>query len=372
MLANRAQAALTRVKTRRVAPGVSFVVTMLEIDGAYGEGGGQLLRTAVALSAITGRSVRVSNIRAGRARPGLAPQHIAAVRAVAALCDAKVRNLVPHATQIDFEPGAIRGGSFRFDVGTAGSVMLVLQALLPVAVAGNAPCRVVVTGGTDVRGAPPGDYVRHVLLPRLAELGVDASIEVKRRGYYPGGGGEIELVFSSAQLRPQRWEAVGRVHRIRGRAHVAQLPQRIAERMREAAQRVLDLAAKAQVEAEHEDEAAGPGGAIVVWVEGEAGVLGAGRIAERGIRAETLGVAAAREVLSDLEVGAALDTHAADQILVYLALAGAESSFTIRELTRHARTAMWLNEQFLPVRHEASEQGKVTRVRVLGHRRKAF
>ena len=345
---------------------------MLEIDGAYGEGGGQLLRTAVALAALTGMAARISNIRAGRPKPGLAAQHLAAVRAVAELCQARVDGLELRARQIEFTPGRLRGGSFRFDIGTAGSMMLVLQALIPVAIAAGAACRVAITGGTDVRGAPPLDYVQHVLLPLLGRMGARADLEVRRRGYYPRGGGEIEISFSSAALRPQRWEHPGRLRHVSGLAHVANLPSHIAERMRDAALLQLSLArvtATVDTAILGGEQALGSGGAVVIWAETADTVLGAGLVAERGVRAETLGSAAGRDLAGDLAAGVALDMHAADQILIYLALAGGESSFTARALTGHARTAMWLIEQFLPVRFETLEiDGKVL-VRVASRQR---
>jgi len=342
---------------------------MLVIDGAYGEGGGQLLRTAVALSAITRRAVRVSSIRAKRSRPGLAAQHIAAVRAVAAICDARVSGLVPRSTEIEFEPGPVRGGSFRFEVGTAGSAMLVLQALMPVALAGGVHCRVVVGGGTDVRGAPPADYVQKVVLPLLARMGAKATLAVLRRGYYPAGGGEIEFAIERSELRAQRWMELGPVRRIEGRAHVARLPLQIAERMRAAALRSLaaqGLSATVAATALDEAEAYGPGGALALWAEGDGGVLGSARVAERGVRAETLGEAVAGDIAADIAAGAALDVHAADQILVYLALAGGTSGFTTREVTSHARTAAWLIERFLGERFDIVEERGVFRVEVRG------
>jgi RNA 3'-phosphate cyclase len=345
---------------------------MLEIDGAYGEGGGQLLRTAVALAALTGMAARISNIRAGRPKPGLAAQHLAAVRAVAELCQARVDGLALRARQIEFTPGRLRGGSFRFDIGTAGSMMLVLQALIPVAIAAGAACRVAITGGTDVRGAPPLDYVQHVLLPLLGRMGARADLEVRRRGYYPRGGGEIEISFSRAALRPQRWENPGRLRHVSGLAHVANLPSHIAERMRDAALLQLSLArvtATVDTAILGGEQALGSGGAVVIWAETADTVLGAGLVAERGVRAETLGSAAGRDLAGDLAAGVALDMHAADQILIYLALAGGESSFTARALTGHARTAMWLIEQFLPVRFETLEMDGKVLVRVASRQR---
>ena len=345
---------------------------MLEIDGAHGEGGGQLLRTAVALAALTGLAVRISNIRAGRAKPGLAAQHVAAVRAVAELCQARVDGLALHARQIEFAPGRLRGGSFRFDIGTAGSMMLVLQALSPVAIAAGAACRVAITGGTDVRGAPSLDYVRQVLLPLLRRMGAKLDLEVRRRGYYPRGGGEIGISFSRATLQPQRWDKPGRLHHVGGLAHVANLPSGIAERMRDAALRQLSLAhvtATVDTAILAGEQALGRGGAVVIWAETGDTVLGAGLVAERGVRAETLGSAVGRELADDLAAGVALDLHAADQILVYLALAGGESSFTARTLTAHARTAMWLIEQFLPVRFETLKMDGKVLVRVTSRQR---
>lgn len=340
---------------------------MIEIDGSYGEGGGQLARTAVALSAITGKAIRLVNVRARRDRAGLAPQHLAAVRAVAEVCDGKTEGLELRARSFTFTPGPLHGREFRIDVGTAGSVTLVLQALLPALVASGEAARVVVTGGTDVRQAPPVDYLAEVTFRHLARMGARLRLAVSRRGYYPRGGGEVTVEVPSARLRPLVLPVPGALRRLEGVAHVANLPGSIAERMRHAA-----LAQLAGVEANGRiatrgltrDAAIGSGGAIVAWAETEHTVLGAGRVAERGVRAETLGEAVGQELRADLEAGATLDMHAADQLLVYLALAGGESSFTTRELSNHANTAMWLIGQFLPVRFAVEQDGPLHRVRV--------
>ena len=345
---------------------------MLDIDGAHGEGGGQLLRTAVALAALTGTAVRVSNIRARRAKPGLAPRHVAAVRAVAELCEARVDGLRLHARQIEFTPGCPRGGARQRGGARPRRRPRVLQALSPVAIAAGAACRVAITGGTDVRGAPSLDYVRQVLLPLLRRMGAKLDLEVRRRGYYPRGGGEIGISFSRATLQPQRWDKPGRLHHVGGLAHVANLPSGIAERMRDAALRQLSLAhvtATVDTAILAGEQALGRGGAVVIWAETGDTVLGAGLVAERGVRAETLGSAVGRELADDLAAGVALDLHAADQILVYLALAGGESSFTARTLTAHARTAMWLIEQFLPVRFETLKMDGKVLVRVTSRQR---
>ena len=343
---------------------------MIDIDASYGEGGGQLVRTAVALAALTGRAVRLANVRSKRDRPGLAPQHLAAVRAVAALCDARCEGLDLRSTQLAFEP-RIRpaGGDVRVDVGTAGSVTLVLQALLPVLIAARYETRVVVTGGTDVCKAPSWDYFCRVLLALLAQMHLRLGASIARRGYYPRGGGEVSVqVEPGVPLplalgeRPSSW-------RIAGEAHVANLPVSIAERMRTAALAALGREAEVQARLLDHDEASGAGGAITLWAQGAAGQLGASRVAERGVRAETLGDEVGRELAHDIAAGATLDVHAADQILVYAAMAQGRSCFATRAVSDHARTAMWLIPKFLPARFAVLEQRGLARISVDWRRR---
>ncbi|OGA22406.1 MAG: RNA 3'-terminal-phosphate cyclase [Betaproteobacteria bacterium RIFCSPLOWO2_02_FULL_65_24] len=340
---------------------------MLEINGSYGEGGGQLVRTAVALAALTRTPIRIRSVRAKRGKPGLAPQHLTAVHAVAAICDARVQGLELRSEEVVFEPGRVRGGAFTFDVGTAGSITLVLQALLPVMVASPASFHVRLAGGTDVRGAPPLDYLRMVLLGLLQRMGAQPQVVTLRRGYYPRGGGLVDIKTSPARLRPLRLDSPGRLIRVEGFAHVSRLPARIAERMGAAALDHLGMRgvpARCSPAALPVEEAAGPGGAVVMWMECEHTLLGAGRVAQRGVSAEALGAAVGDELAADWGANASLDVHASDQILCYLALAAGPSCFIVRELTSHARTAMWLIEQFLPVRFAVVAEHNAIRVTV--------
>jgi RNA 3'-terminal phosphate cyclase (ATP) len=346
---------------------------LIEVDGSYGEGGGQLVRTAVALSALTGSALRIVGVRAKRARPGLAPQHLAAVRAVAALCEARCNGLEPGSTAFSFEPRARpAGGELRVDVGTAGSITLVLQALLPILFAARMPSRVVLTGGTDVRQAPSWGYFCEVLLRLLDRMGLRVRASCARRGYYPRGGGEVALEVEPGEPRPLLLDKPAGAWKVSGEAHVAGLPVTIAQRMRAAALGALGgLGADASIEARSlgRDEAIGSGGAITAWAASDAGVLGASRIAERGVRAEALGEAAGRELAADLAAGATLDTHAADQVLIYLAAARGRSSFLAREVSSHARTAIWLTAKFLPARFEIEEKAGLVRVSAAAVRR---
>ena len=342
-------------------------IGMRAIDGSYGEGGGQLLRTAVALAAITGQAVHLYNIRAKRSNPGLAAQHLTAVKAVAALCGAEVQGLETKSREIFFRPGSLRGGQFDFAVGTAGSITLVLQAALPVAVACGARLRMNISGGTDVRAAPPLDYFRHVLLPLLSSIGVRAKIDLLRRGYFPRGGGEVAVtVEPSLPLRPLLLDAAGNLLEIRGHAHIANLPAHIVQRMAHAALAELAAFPAAAIDQTVVDRggAIGAGGAIVLAAQMQHTRLGAATTAQRGVPAEQLGSEAGRLLREEILSGATLDSHAADQVLIYLALAGGSSRFLARSLSSHAATTIWLLEQFLPVRFGVSQAGHLVRIKM--------
>lgn len=338
---------------------------MIEIDGSYGEGGGQLLRTAVALAAITGQALHIQNVRARRSHPGLAPQHLAAVKSVAALCGAEVEGLQLKSQEMVFHPARLRGGEFQFDVGTAGSITLVLQAVLPVALMGPERLVMEIRGGTEVRAAPPLDYFRHVFLPLLSLMGGRVSLHVVRRGYFPRGGGEVRVeVEPGARLRPLVLETQGALSEVRGIAHVSNLPAHITARMVRAAQEALPPVPAPHIEQQllAWPQAIGQGGAIVLWAHCGNGVLGSAATAQRGVPAERLGEEAGCALRAEIESGATLDVHAADQMLVYAALANGPSHFTSRTLSSHASTTMWLIEHFLPVEFGAVRTGPLWHV----------
>lgn len=322
---------------------------MWRLDGAHGEGGGQLLRTALALAAATGTTLHIDNVRACRRPPGLAPQHLAAARAVAALCGGSLEGAVLRSQALAFHPGQTLVGELEIDVGTAGSVTLILQALLPVLAARRQGARLRLIGGTDVRAAPAFDYLREVTVPLLGRLGLELRLRLLRRGYYPRGGGVVEAELAPCPvLRPLVVPRPGRLLETRWAAHVTRLPIGIAERMADAARRHLPAA---RIDVLAQDGAAlGPGGAVVVWARTEHSWLGAGAVAERGVSAEALGDTAGAALAAELAADATLDVHAADQLLVYLALAGGRSLFRVRELSSHARTTQWLLESLLDTR----------------------
>jgi RNA 3'-phosphate cyclase len=339
---------------------------MREIDGSFGEGGGQLVRTACALAAITGTALRLHNIRARRAPSGLAPQHLAAVRAVASLCQAEVEGLELRASQIVFRPRHIQGGEYRFEVGTAGSIPLVLQAALPVALHADAASILHVTGGTDVRAAPTTDYLRQVLVPLLARMGLDVALDLERRGYYPRGGGALTVRVAPARPRALQLDAAGPIRRIAGIAHAGNLPAHIAERMQHSACERLQRFGSVAIEREvlGAEAAIGQGGAITLWADTAHTRLGASAVAQRGVPAERIAATAAQALEEELASGATLDIHASDQLLIYLACATGPSRFLARRLSSHAETTLWLLPQFLPVRVATAAAGKLVRIEI--------
>lgn len=339
---------------------------MIELDGTHGEGGGQILRTALALAVALGRPVRITGVRARRPRPGLQPQHLTVVRALAAVSDAVVSGDRLDSTEVTFEPRVIRPGDWRFDVGalkgSAGSVSLLFQALLlPLARAGGAS-RLTLIGGTHVPWSPPVHYLTEVFLPALAATGVRASVELRRWGWYPAGGGEIGAVIEPAPgLGGFRAEAPEPGAPVRGLSAVSRLPRAIAERQKKSAEeRLAADGVAADIAVEEDRTALGPGTLVFLAVRGRAGFSALGR---RGLPAERVGEAAAADFIAWRRTGAAVDRHLADQLLPFLALASTPSAYTCPAVSSHLTTVAWVVERFLPTRVELG-QGCPARVAV--------
>lgn len=324
---------------------------MLEIDGSAGEGGGQLVRCAVALAAITGTAIRIVRARAHRDPPGLAAQHLTAVEGVAALCDASTPGLALHARRFEFVPSRLRGGRFTIDVGTAGSVPLVLQATIPVALAAPEPVELVVTGGTDVHGAPAYDYTAQVWQWWLTRMGLDVTLSANRRGYYPRGGGVVGARVRPGEARPLSLVRRGPVRALGGIAHTSNLPAHVVDRMADRCVQRLERFGPVRIERAMcgPGQAVGTGGAIAVWADCAGVRVGASAVARRGVPAEAVADEAVASLIRDLEAGATLDRYASDQLPIYLARAKGPSEYLVRRETRHARTIIDLLRRFLPV-----------------------
>lgn len=337
---------------------------MIDIDGSIGEGGGSVLRVAVALSAVSRKPIHIYNIRAKRSKPGLAPQHMHGVGALAKMTNSRIEGLSLRSTELEFEPGVSEGGRYRVDVGTAGSITLILQALMPAAAFATKSVEVEISGGTDVPMAPPIDYLANVTLPTLRKMGYEGEVELVRRGHYPRGGGIVRARIEPVQrLRAIRLTEAGKVTRIAGVSHCVRLPAHIATRQTHAAKQALlragyaDVDVKTESQEQARDPHLGPGTGITLWVETEKGaILGGACLGRPGKPAERVGREAAESLLQQLKTGCTVDRYLTDQLISYMALAEGRSEITSAELTPHTMTNIELVEKILGVKFEVEGQ----------------
>jgi RNA 3'-terminal phosphate cyclase (ATP) len=335
---------------------------MLEIDGSRGEGGGQVLRTSLALSIVTGAPFRMTNVRANRESPGLKRQHLAALKAAARVGAAEVEGAAVGSREVVFRPGAIVAGRHEIDIGTAGSATLVFQTLLPALLRASEPSTLVITGGTHNPLAPTFDFLDRAFVPLVRRMGPRVTLTLERAGFYPRGGGRIRAAIEPAPLAPLALDERGAIRARTGVARVAALPLHIAEREVETLERKLRWGPGA-IRAEPLDEAWGPGNVVVVTVESEHVTEVFSAVGEKGVRAEVVARACAEEVEDYLAAGVPVGRHLADQLILLLALGG--GSFTTLPLTGHSETQLEVVKLFLPVALEVEEVSeKARRIRV--------
>lgn len=338
---------------------------MIEIDGSQGEGGGQILRTSIALSAVTGKAVRIRNIRANRPNPGLAPSHVTSIDAVARICDGEVDDLYPGSKNVTFRPGQLTGGRFEFDVGTAGSISLVLQSCLIPAALSKSRVAIHVSGGTDVKWSPPVDYMRLVHLPLLNMFGPSCHLEISSRGFYPEGGGEVVMDVSPVgELSPIDLSSEGELLRIEGIAYAQNLPEHVVTRMKHSALKKLIDFRNLKVESDLR-RGRSTGAGIVLCAVCENTFLGASALGEKGVRAEDLGEGCVQDLLETLKSGATVDEHMLDQILPYMALSKGPSTVLAEEITGHAETNMSVVESILGRKFATQKRNGLVEVRTV-------
>ena len=351
-------------------------MAMIEIDGSWGEGGGQILRTSLSLAAITGQPFRLNNIRAGRLKPGLAAQHVTAIRAVAVICKAQVQGDELGSMSLEFRPTCPpQGGNYTFDVtqaregGSAGSVTLILQAiLLPLAVA-QGDSIVTLKGGTHVAWSPPVTYIEQVYLPLLQPLGVQAELELQAWGWYPRGGGEVELRVKGSNsptpspLRNFQLLERGNLRQIQGLAVVTELPAHIPQRMADRAQKLCkDANLKAQIQPlRAKGIAPGAGFFLTAVYEGSrAGFSALGRVK---LPAEKVAEMAVKDLLQFHANGAPVDSFLGDQLLLPAALGSGTSEYRVAKVSQHLRTNAWTIAQFRLAEVVIAEDTKLITVR---------
>ncbi|KAM3959249.1 RNA 3'-terminal phosphate cyclase-like [Aphomia sociella] len=323
---------------------------ILDIDGSVLEGGGQILRISISLSTILSIPVRVSNIRAGRRKPGLAAQHLKGIQLVGEMCQAKLKGVTLGSTQIEFIPGKIRGGHYMADTQTAGSISLLLQVALPCALMADGPVTLDLRGGTNADMAPQIDYMDMIFRPLLQKFGGDFSIKIHRRGYYPKGGGHVTVEVTPVKyLNSITLLEAGAVTKVRGVSFVAGvLPVKLAYQMSEGVNQMMQSECEdLNINCYKEDRLVAPdncSGIVVSCSLSGGGVLGGSTLGRRGLdaRAAGRGIAARLQVARDLR--ACLDEHAQDQVILYMVLANGKSAVKTGALTLHTKTAIHVAE----------------------------
>lgn len=337
----------------------------IQIDGSQGEGGGQILRSALSLAIITKQAIHIKNIRAKRKTPGLMRQHLTAVNAAAAISGAEVNGAQVGSTELSFAPGNVQGGNYNFNIGTAGSCTLVLQTVLPALLMTEQESRVVITGGTHNTMSPPFHFLQRAFVPLLHKMGTQVELALNRFGFYPAGGGEITVtVKAGSQLMPLHLESRGKRISAYAESFFAGLPAHIPERELAVVKQRLDLG-DGQLFIREINRNQGPGNALLITLENEHVTEVFTGFAERGVSAEAVAKGAVSAAQKYLSSNAAVDTHLADQLLLPMALAGG-GSFTATEWSRHAETNAEVIKQFLPIKihHDIEENGTIS-VRII-------
>jgi RNA 3'-phosphate cyclase len=348
---------------------------MINIDGSYLEGGGQIIRTALALSTITGKSFEAINIRKGRKTPGLKAQHLHCIKALQKLANAKAGYVELGSEKLRYIPGKLEGKTINIDIGTAGSVSLLLQSILLPSFFANRKTRIRLTGGTSGKWAMPYDFFEYVLIPHLKKFCKKIELKRIRRGYYPAGGGKIEITVTP-EYKLSDFENFNEFHKhlkenapkinlteqghlvqVKGISHASTQLQKanVAERQASSAKLILSkLNCPVQIQTEYADTLS-PGSGITLWaifskdqeeIDFQNPIfLGADALGERGKPAEKVGEEAANKLLKEIDSKAPVDSHTADNLIPWLALFGKQ--IKVSQITPHCRTNIWTCEQFL-------------------------
>ncbi len=349
----------------------------VQIDGSYGEGGGQILRSSLALAALTGKPLHIHNIRAGRKNPGLRPQHLTAVRVAAAVCEAQVYGAKVNSTELRFIPTTLRSGDFTVDVSaeqpSAGSGTLVFQTIFPALLFAPRPSSVrIVRCGTHVPLSPPTDYLTQVFLPTVRRMGGNSSLTMVKAGWFPKGGGELYAVIQpvSAPLQPLVLTERGQLRRLHVLSALSNLKRSIAVRQaNQAVNRLLAMGFRQQdIEVDiREFPSPSTGTFVLVVAECENIVAGFSALGELGKPAERVADEAVDAFATYWRTDAPVDPHLADQLVLFMALASGRSVIRTSTLTQHTLTHIWLLERFLPVQFQVHRQlGETATVSVEG------
>jgi RNA 3'-terminal phosphate cyclase (ATP) len=337
------------------------------VDGSAGEGGGQILRTSLALSCITGKNLHIENIRAARRKPGLARQHLSCVQAACQICAGQCRGAALGSQVLDFQPGPVRSGDFSFDVGSAGSASLVIQTVLPALLLADKPSTVTVTGGTHNPWAPPFDFLRETFLPAIAAAGFRGDCRLIKHGFFPAGGGEISFAVQPWQEKPSQ-----AIHfceppekpEVHSRIYTARLPAHIAHRQEKLlCQSGLSIKSFEHIDATDSD---GPGNCVILRIRGSHRTTVFTAFGKKGKPSERVVDEVASLARSFISSGAAVDRFSADQLLIYMALSKT-GCYTTNDLSTHLTTNIETIKKFLPADFVMEEQKKVHKISCQSH-----
>jgi RNA 3'-terminal phosphate cyclase (ATP) len=348
-------------------------VDMLNLDGSKYSGSGTIVRFGVALAALTDQELTLTNIRARRDQPGLRPQHLKAVEAITELCQGTLEGGAVGSRELHFKPGPLpQGGGFHWDIGTGGSATMLALALLPVAAFAAQPCLFRITGGVFQDFAPSAFHFQHALLPLLRRMGLNADLGILRPGYASAGGGVIELAVDPVinqfgPLKPVEQDDNLRFWGIALSSHLEQ--RQVRQRMAASCQEVLaQRGLKAEIQVRSDDTASQAGAALALFAQGNDTVVGADRIGAPRRSAESIGRYVANSLLEDLDSGATVDRHLADQLVIFAALGEGTSEFLIPGATDHVHANIWLVETILGAR--ARLDGQLLRIEGAGYERR--
>jgi len=343
---------------------------MMDIPGEYGSGSGTIVRLSTALSALTGKPFRITDIRAKRPSPGLRHQHLEAVRAIAKICSARIKGDEVGSKEIEFVPGKIGGGTFEVNIETAGSIGLLSYAALIPSVFGKEKTVLKIKGGSIASlWSPPVPYLENVLLPVLSKMGIRAGFNVSRHGFYPVGGSDVDFwVEVSKEIRPIKMADPGKVSGISGLSMASRSlgDRKVAERQIAGFHRVIRKEKGVDVRHLYVDSAC-PGSVIVLWAETTTGcVLAGDHVGERRKPAEVVGREAAFKLQEEMKYGSTVGWHLADQLIPFMALAKGRSEIIAPDLTDHVKTNIWLCKKFLGSKFKTEEAGENFRISCSG------
>ncbi|MBT4936213.1 RNA 3'-terminal phosphate cyclase [Candidatus Woesearchaeota archaeon] len=350
---------------------------MIQLDGSYGEGGGSLTRVALALSSLTGKEFTVNNIRAGRPNPGLKAQHLHAIKALTQLCNAETNDVDIGSTELHFKPGKIKSGKYDIDIGTAGSITLLLQALILPSLFAPSKVTLHIKGGTCGKWQASVDYLQNVLLPHVAKFAEKIELKVLKRGYYPKGGGEVQVEISpkiklnnfdtvqqfleEIELKVPKIDLVtqGNLEQIKGIVNVSSEleTKKVGERITQSTERELKkYEVPIQIRVDYA-KTQSVGGELLLWALYSTNDsidfdnptrLGSSALIEKGKTSEEIGKEAARDLQKEIDSGASVDRNLADQLIMFMGILPG-SQINVRDVSNHAKTNMYIVEKFLNI-----------------------